>query len=73
MACLSSYSVAHQREYVAGTAAWGQQLALALGTIVILSAAQARHRRRFGRAQVDSGASPLEGMLRAESRVRRFR
>jgi hypothetical protein len=37
-----------RREYVAGSAAWGQQLALALGTIVILSAAQARHRRRFG-------------------------
>jgi hypothetical protein len=37
-----------RREHVAGSAAWGQQLALALGTIVILSAAQARHRRRFG-------------------------
>jgi hypothetical protein len=35
-----------RREHVAGSAAWGQQLAL--GTIVILSAAQARHRRRFG-------------------------
>jgi hypothetical protein len=37
-----------RQEHVAGSAAWGQQLALALGTIVILSAAQARHRRRFG-------------------------
>jgi hypothetical protein len=37
-----------RREHVAGSAAWGQQLALALGTIVILSVAQARHRRRFG-------------------------
>lgn len=37
-----------RREHVAGSAAWGQQLALALGTIVILSATQARHRRRFG-------------------------
>jgi hypothetical protein len=38
-----------RREHVAGSAAWGQQLVLALGTIVILSVAQARHRRRFGR------------------------
>jgi hypothetical protein len=37
-----------RREPVPGSAAWGQQLALALGTIVILSVAQARHRRRFG-------------------------
>jgi hypothetical protein len=37
-----------RREHVAGSAAWGQQLALAAGAIVILSAAQARHRRRFG-------------------------
>jgi hypothetical protein len=37
-----------RREPVAGSAAWGQQFALALGTIVILSVAQARHRRRFG-------------------------
>jgi hypothetical protein len=37
-----------RREHVAGSAAWRQQLALALATIVILSAAQARHRRRFG-------------------------
>ena len=37
-----------RREHVAGSAAWPQQLALALATIVILSAAQARHRRRFG-------------------------
>jgi hypothetical protein len=37
-----------RREHVAGSAAWGQQLALALGTIVILSVGQARHRRRFG-------------------------
>jgi hypothetical protein len=38
-----------RQEHIAGSAAWGQQLALALGTLVILSAAQARHRRRFGR------------------------
>jgi hypothetical protein len=37
-----------RREHVAGSAAWPQQVALALATIVILSAAQARHRRRFG-------------------------
>ena len=37
-----------RRQHVAGSAAWGQQLALALGTIVILSAAQVWHRRRFG-------------------------
>jgi len=37
-----------RREPVAGSAAWGQQLALALGTIVILGVAQARHRRRSG-------------------------
>jgi hypothetical protein len=37
-----------RRGHVAGSAAWGQQVALALGTIVILSAAQAQHRRRFG-------------------------
>ena len=37
-----------RREHVAGSAAWGQQLALALGTVVILCVAQARHRRRFG-------------------------
>jgi hypothetical protein len=37
-----------RREHVAGSAAWGQQLVLALGAIVILGAAQARHRRRFG-------------------------
>jgi hypothetical protein len=37
-----------RREHVAGSAAWGQQLVLALGTIVILSAAQARHRRGLG-------------------------
>ena len=37
-----------RREHVAGSAAWGQQLALALGAIVILSVAQARHRRRSG-------------------------
>jgi hypothetical protein len=33
---------------VAGTAAWGEQLALALATVVIASVAQTRHRRRFG-------------------------
>ena len=37
-----------RQEHVAGTAAWGQQLAVALATIVILSVAHARHRRRFG-------------------------
>jgi hypothetical protein len=37
-----------RREHVAGSAAWGQQLALALGTIVILTAVRVRHRRRFG-------------------------
>jgi hypothetical protein len=34
--------------HVAGTAAWGEHLALALATIVILSIAQTRHRRRSG-------------------------
>lgn len=34
--------------HVAGTAAWGEQLALALGTIVTLSIAQMRHRRGSG-------------------------
>jgi len=34
--------------HVAGTTAWGQQLALAVATIVILSVACARHRQRFG-------------------------
>jgi hypothetical protein len=33
--------------HVAGTAAWGEQLALALATIVIVSVAQTWHRRRF--------------------------
>ncbi len=37
-----------RQEHVAGTAAWGQQLAVALATIVVLSVAHARHRRRFG-------------------------
>lgn len=37
-----------RREHIAGSAAWPQHLALALGAIVILSVAQARHRRRFG-------------------------
>jgi hypothetical protein len=37
-----------RQEHVAGSAAWGQQLGLALGTIVILSVAWWRHRRRFG-------------------------
>jgi hypothetical protein len=37
-----------RQEHVAGSAAWGLHLALAFGTIVILSVAQARHRRRFG-------------------------
>jgi nitroreductase len=34
--------------HVAGTAAWGQQLALAVATIVILSVTYARRRQRFG-------------------------
>jgi len=37
-----------RQEHIAGSAAWGPHLALALGTVVILSAAQVRHRRRFG-------------------------
>ena len=37
-----------RREHVAGTAAWGQHLAVAFATIVILSVGRARHRRRFG-------------------------
>jgi hypothetical protein len=38
-----------RQQHVAGTAAWGQHLALAVATIVILTVARARHRRRFGR------------------------
>jgi hypothetical protein len=34
--------------HVTGTAAWGQQVALAVATIVILSVACVRHRQRFG-------------------------
>jgi hypothetical protein len=34
--------------HVAGTAAWGQQLVLALAAVVILGAGWWRHRRRFG-------------------------
>jgi len=37
-----------RRGHIAGSAAWGQHLALALATIVILSVAWWRHRRRFG-------------------------
>jgi hypothetical protein len=37
-----------RQKHAAGTAAWGQQLAVALATFVILSVAYARHRRRFG-------------------------
>ncbi|HUC23712.1 MAG TPA: hypothetical protein VMA73_13465 [Streptosporangiaceae bacterium] len=37
-----------RQHHVAGTAAWGQHLSLALATIVILVVARARHRRRFG-------------------------
>jgi hypothetical protein len=48
MACFSSCSAHPSEEHVAGTAAWGQQLALALAAIVILSVARPRHRRRFG-------------------------
>jgi hypothetical protein len=35
-------------KHVAGTAAWGPQLAVALAVIVLVSAGWARHRRRFG-------------------------
>jgi hypothetical protein len=34
--------------HVAATAAWGEQLALAVATVVIVSIAETRHRRRFG-------------------------
>jgi hypothetical protein len=34
--------------HVAGTAAWGEQLAIALATIVIVGVVQTEHRRRFG-------------------------
>jgi hypothetical protein len=37
-----------RHEHVAGSAAWGPHLALALGAVVVLSVAQVRHRRRFG-------------------------
>jgi hypothetical protein len=37
-----------RREHIAGSAGWRQQLGLALVTIVILSIAWWRHRRRFG-------------------------
>jgi hypothetical protein len=37
-----------RQEHVAGTAAWAQQLAVAIATIVILSITGARHRRKFG-------------------------
>jgi hypothetical protein len=37
-----------RREHIAGSAGWGQQLGLALVTIVILSVAWWRRRRRFG-------------------------
>ena len=37
-----------RQEHVAGTAAWGQQLVLALAAVVILSVGRWRHRRRFG-------------------------
>jgi hypothetical protein len=37
-----------RREHVAGTAAWGPHLALALAAIMILSVLWWRHRRRFG-------------------------
>jgi hypothetical protein len=37
-----------RREHVAGTAAWGQQLAVALVAVAILIVAHARHRQRFG-------------------------
>jgi hypothetical protein len=37
-----------RQEHVAGTAAWGQQLVLALAAVVILGVGRWRHRRRFG-------------------------
>jgi hypothetical protein len=37
-----------RQEHVAGMAAWGQQLAVALATSVILIVAHVRHRQRFG-------------------------
>jgi hypothetical protein len=37
-----------RQERVAGTAAWGQQLVLALAAVVILSVGRWWHRRRFG-------------------------
>jgi hypothetical protein len=37
-----------RQQHVAGTAAWGQQLAVALAAIMILIVAQVWHRRRFG-------------------------
>jgi hypothetical protein len=37
-----------RQEHVAGTAGWGPQLALALATVVILSVARWRRRRRLG-------------------------
>lgn len=60
-----------RQEHVAGTAAWGQQLAVALATIVVLSVAHARHRRRFGPGSGRaSGRSPRsERKPRAESHV----
>jgi hypothetical protein len=38
-----------RQQQVTGTAAWGPQLAVAVGTAVILSFAYSRHSRRFGR------------------------
>ena len=59
-----------RQEHVAGTAAWGQQLVLALAAVVILSVGRWRHRRRFGPRSGRSGCSRRsEGMLRAELRV----
>jgi hypothetical protein len=37
-----------RREHIAGSAAWGQHLVLALVAVVIVSIAWWRHRRRFG-------------------------
>jgi hypothetical protein len=37
-----------RQRHLAGTAAWGPQLAVALAVIMIVSVGRARHRRRFG-------------------------
>src|SRR6478752_3308762 len=37
-----------RQEHVAGTAAWGQQLVLAIAAVAILGVGWRQHRRRFG-------------------------